>query len=170
MSALQWHPGKLVMVWLVAPAVIGCVNNPLGSSPGPNLSGTWSGSSAYPTLIVTLASDSCTLGAPTAPPPPPRGCMGGIVGGAYSDTGVALGGAIQTGGFLLEPPAGSGYSSPLPGWSIRVTPVDTINAQADIHFTGTFATSTTIVGTIIFLNTSTLAGVADTFAMTLSKH
>ena len=96
------------LIYVVAVVVMGCPSKLLAPhlTPGPDVTGTWSGSTAGVMLSVALDSSSCEFG-----------CGGSVNGGAYSDSATNVHGTfadLAGGSYYMTPPGSSLYSSPLP--------------------------------------------------------
>ncbi len=145
------------LIYAVAGMSVGC--GPINVQPfaGPDLAGTWSASAPGVALTVALSASTCEFG-----------CGGAVTGGTYSDSKTNEHGTFTNGpsGYSITPPGNALDSSPLPGWSISITPVDTTNASDTILFKGTFSTATAATGYIKFTNGTA----TDSVALTLTKQ
>jgi hypothetical protein len=160
------------LLYAVALVVAGCGNplDHLGPVPGPDVSGTWSGSTVGVTLSVTLGSDSCSFNGEVAT------CGGSITGGAFSDKAISSHGTFtnppagnQIGAYAVDPPSDtSSFSSPLPGWTMRMASSDSATPPPTtvMTFGGTFSTTTTITGSATFTNGTA----TDSVTLTLTKQ
>lgn len=147
---------RMCVIGAVAVALAGCLGNlDPQPGPGPNVIGTWSGSTAGVTVSMVLDSSTCEFG-----------CAGATTGGTYSDNSVNVHGTFTGGGYSLTPPGQALYSSPLPGWTISITPVDTLHTAVGVTFNGTFSTATAASGYIKITN----GAASDSVAITLSKQ
>jgi hypothetical protein len=149
----------------------GCKTDLPTTEAGPDVSGTWSGSTAQATLSMMLGPSSCTSGSGYQ-----YTCSGYLTGGSYSDTARSLRGAFALGagegGYILVPPAGVNPSTaPLTGWFLGAETVDSTNALISIEFiNGTFSSSTSVAGTAVFTNSANVGGFSDSVPMVLTRQ
>lgn len=146
------------LIYAVAGVVLGCSGTlDVHPTSGPDVAGTWSGSAPGVTLTVALGSSVCEFG-----------CGGSVTGGTYSDSATNEHGTFTSGAssYLMNPPGNALYSSPLPGWTISMSPVDTANSSVSITFSGTFSTSTAVTGYVKF----THGAATDSVTLTLAKQ
>jgi hypothetical protein len=160
---------RTYLLYAVAVVTAGC-SDQLGPVHGPDVSGTWSGSTVGVMLSVTFGSDSCGFNGEVTT------CGGNITGGSFSDSAISLNGTFTNpppgnhiGGYAVTPPTDtSSFSAPLPGWTIRMTSSDSATPPPTtvMVFDGTFSTTTTITGSVQFINGTA----TDSVMLTLHKQ
>lgn len=143
---------------LAAAAAVGCNSNPLGSIAGPDLTGTWSGSTTGLTLSVGLGKSTCEFG-----------CSGFVTGGTYHDSVTGEHGTFTPGQGNYFLPYDIPNSGPLAGSSITINPVDLANTTAVITISGTFSSATAIAG-YATIETTSVGGPSDSVSITLVKQ
>jgi hypothetical protein len=151
---------RTYLIVAVALTAAGCLGNLLSGNAtvGPDVTGTWSGSARGVQLSVGLGANTCEYG-----------CGGAITGGTYTDSVTGMHGSFVNGladGYSMSPPGSALYNSPLPGWTLSMTPVDTANESDTILFNGTFASTTAIGGYVKFVRGTA----SDSVALTLTKQ
>lgn len=67
---------------------------------------------------------------------------------------------------MTSPPIPATDNSPLPGWTITMTPVDSATTSTIVTFGGTFSTATAIEGYVKF----THGAATDSVTVTLTKQ
>ena len=148
---------RALLIYTVALSAVGCGKIDLSPSNGPAVAGTWKGSARGVTLNATLSASMCEFG-----------CGGSVLAGSYSDSTAQAQVPFTNGAgpYSMSPPSGGLYSSPLPGWTISITPADTANASDTVVFNGTFSNTTSVTGYVKFTNGT----VRDSVALSLTKQ
>lgn len=155
----------------------GCTTTLPTTEGGPNVAGTWSGSTPQAALTIVLTSSSCTTGGGFQ-----SSCSGNITGGSYSDVAHGLNGSFaqgsgDDGAYFLVPPAGANpETAPLPGWTFGAeagggTALDSATSRINVQFiNGTFSSNSAVAGTVVFTYPASPGGYSDSAAMVLTRQ